>query len=1814
MEPPFDLNNPPPVEPEHRTWWGRALRALAALLVLVVLLVLGAVAVLQTPWGSRKAVDAIVRLANPYQDATLDVGGIDGSWINGIDLYDLRLTRRDGSPMATIDTLQARYDLLDLLQNRLTLRDGYLAGAYLNFRQGPDRVFDIQVPFLPDTLEVVDDSLKGKGLQLRFDRLRVRRSNADFAFYHPTKDSVYALRNFSGTARDVLVTDEVKLTFDALGSDFILPDSAGRGRLDTRALALDRNLLTIGDLRLVSQDRAGAPRSNVAARGTLRLPADSTETLRDANFTLRAAPFALADLTPFVPRLNPDATLALDGTVKGSLDRLLLDLTGATGDGATLALRGSLRPSTKDSLSVDLAAEVREFDYGYFTTPTGNRVSADARANVRGEELASISGPVNVVLRGGQIGNTLLPRGTLDAEFTRGVADLALATTYNGASVRVAGMLAPFEERRRYDLTARFQDLNLARFAPGAQPSDLGGTLRVRGEGTDLRTMSANASLDLDASRVGPYRLTAGDAAVSIRRGGLVDFGVRLAVPEGRLQLAGDTRLPPGNDWQRLSYRITDGRVENFDVAAFTGQAVRSNVNGRFTAAGTGIDPKTMRLDADVTLGPTFWGDYRVDGANLAAVLRNGRVQTDLDARGVVLPEGRVGRLTLASNLDIRNLGSDAFRRQTVDVDLDVAETTFRQFNITGARLRARTPLGGGPITFSLDGRTNVGTLDVAGTADVLGGRQRVNLTRGRFENLNLATITNNPAQESDLTGTLTGTVDGFDPKTMRADVRLRLEPSRYADQRIDRADATLRLDRGALAFNADAATPGGGARLVGRARPFDAVPTYAVSEGVLRRIDVGAFTGNDSLSTDLNGRFTLDGRGFDPKTLAATLRLDLDESRINATTIQQGRLDATLRDGQTVADLDATTNGGRLALAAQGRFFDEVPTYALRGGLFDVSVGALLGRDSLDAGGTLRFDVSGTGIDPQTMRLAGTVTGDSARYETIRVDTLYGRFAYDAGLLDLDTLYARSNVADADAGGRVALFDTTQASDLRAAVVLRDLLPLRKLIPNDTLILAAETGELRARLYGPAGVLRYEANAALRSLVYNDLRLAGLDARSAGTIDRTGNTFGSFDLADASANVDLDYLAKGERIELRDVDLGLDYDTSNVAFRLKVDADSRREAEIGGRIDLRPDIRRVDFEGLSLRFDRDRWRLVQPASVSYGDRYVIRRFLLSSGDQQVAVDGVIDPRGEQNLVATIEDFRLGAVADWFGFKGLGGAISGQVDLTGPAEAPRLVGNLGMDVRAYDEPVGTMQVDLDYADRRLETEAVFTHRDGSTLTATGFVPLNLRLAPADAGTEATTGIAVEGNAQALSGAAGLDLAIRADRFAIDWIRPFLSPDQVRRLEGRLVADARVQGQLSRPELSGDVQLVEALVDLPALGVVYDRMNVDLELRGDAIEVQRLTARSGGTLTGSGRIAFPDLRLGEFDLALNLDAFRPIDNQVAVRRVSGPLALRGTLDRPRIEGDLRVDEAEYVLTETRRFDDVALTREDVMTVEQRFGIRVGRDSTVSETFQNMALDLRVALARDTWLRSRITPGLDIQMTGNVEVRKAAQAPLNLFGDVQVIPERSKIETLGRRFDVTTGRMTFNGPLQEVLVDVGARYDVRRPGSRETAAQITLTANGRPLVPGDLDIAFGSDPPMETADILSYIATGRPAEQTFAFGDGGTGGGFVETGAGLALSQLAGLLEGVAARELGLDVIEIEQDGINGTRLTAGKYLSPRLYASIAQPITYGTTANSTLRGPQATTVRLEYEVTDWLLSTLLYERSVLRVNLRWEYAY
>jgi translocation and assembly module TamB len=1746
---------------------GSPARAVARVAVGVLVLVFGllvlAILTLQTRPGAEWAVKQIVRLSNPYEDATITVDEVRGNWLSNLRLYGLRLTRKDGTPMAVIDTLEARYNLLALPGNRLHVREGLIAGAYLNFRQGPDRVFDVSVPFLPDTLQIAADSLE-RGLKLQLENITVRRGNADFEFYTAGRDSILRLRDFDLAMPRLVLTDTVGLTIDSLRSAYVLPRNAGRGLVRT-GLTLNNRLLDVDGFRLTST------RSDVTAQGRLRLPEDSTDTFSDINFRFQARPLAFADLAPYLPMLNPEAVVTrADVRATGSGRFLRLNIDGATADSGTVRGQFALTPIARDSVRYFAEGSVRGLDPLYFTrgegrgqNPAGgrgaNRVSLDLTADLRGRSLETVSGPVSANVLQARLGDYVIERATLAGTFDAGQLDLSATADLRGAELRLAG---------------RVRGLDLAAFDAG-QPSDLSGTLRMAGVGTSLDSARTDLRLDLDPSRLGRYRVVDGLITARLVEGDL-RFGGQITTPEGLIAATGDARNLGG---RTPAYRITDGRLENFDVAAFTGQSVPSRVNATFTIQGAGFDPERMNLRLEGTVGNSTYGEYAIERADVSLIADGGfdPATMRLDADGT--------------------LGGFMFDRHRVE----------------GASFTAS--LRAGRLALDAQARTSFGGLDMALAGRPFAGSETLEITRGRFTNLNVGALTGNPDQSSDLTGSVSGTVSGFDPATMTARLRVTLDPSVYNAQEIQRARADLRLAGGTLTFDVDASVPGGRTLLAGSARPFDAVVTYRVDEGYVSNLNLQALLNDPALSTNLNGSIRLQGRGTDLKTLSLTADLDVGRSRYADVSVDSGRVRLRLDAGLADATLRLFGGGGRLDLTAAGRFFDDVPTYRLRGTAAGIDVGRLVGQDTLGLySGDLAFRVEGTGKDPRTMRLDAELYGDSLRYRTLMVDTVGTRFRLAGGVVTVDTLGLRSNVADAQAGGYVAVWDTlTAASDFRLETTLRSLTPLRPFLGARQI--AAERGALSARLYGRPGDLRYEAGGRLFTLVYNDLQAANIKVSSSGQF-----TPGFDGLKSADFNVDsLGYLSLGS-FTMRQSRIQARLDSNTVTFNALLDADDRRAANVTGRMDIRPEARRIDLEAFNLRFDRDQWRLAAPATITYGERYRISNFLLTSGDQQVVIDGVVDPSpgGQQNLVMTLDGFRVGALADLFGYRGLDGRLTGTLDLTGPAAEPNLTGTLSMSVLSYADSVGTVDLALRYDSLRLNTDALFRHRDGSTLAVNGYIPLDLSLAaPGDTlGGDGGGGVAVR-TAQAGANES-VNLRVVADSFSIGWIRPFLDRNTVRRLEGKLHGDLVVTGQLGNPLLAGDARLVRGLVDLPAIGVVYRDLEADFVLAGNNVNVRQLTMRSGpGRLTGTGRLELAELTLGQFDLDLVLDDFQVSANEFDLRRVSGPVRVRGTTDRPRVEGEVQVLEADLLLTQTSNFEDVPLTREDVLNVETRFGIRVGADTTANQLFQNTALDLRVQLERDVWLRSTTTPQLDIQFTGSLEVRKASGDPdPQIYGDIEVIPQRSNIAALGRRFNLTTGVAQFNGALTELFLDVVAEYTPRRPGSRENIATITLTARGRPLVPGDLSLVFNSDPPMDTADILSYIATGRPADQALALSGSGAGGGLLDTGAGLALGQLASFVEGVAGRDLGLDVIEIEQEGTSGTRLTAGKYLSPRLYASVSTPINYGGGENSGLRqfGGQNVSISLEYELRSWLLAVLGFQQPKVSASLRYDYSY
>src|SRR5207244_4005169 len=99
----------------------------ALFLVIAVLIIVGlALGVVETGWAKNRIRALIVRQANEYLTATLEIGRLEGSLLRGLQLGDIRLSR-DGQPIITIDDVSLSYSIRELVQPGLVIRSIRLA-------------------------------------------------------------------------------------------------------------------------------------------------------------------------------------------------------------------------------------------------------------------------------------------------------------------------------------------------------------------------------------------------------------------------------------------------------------------------------------------------------------------------------------------------------------------------------------------------------------------------------------------------------------------------------------------------------------------------------------------------------------------------------------------------------------------------------------------------------------------------------------------------------------------------------------------------------------------------------------------------------------------------------------------------------------------------------------------------------------------------------------------------------------------------------------------------------------------------------------------------------------------------------------------------------------------------------------------------------------------------------------------------------------------------------------------------------------------------------------------------------------------------------------------------------------------------------------------------------------------------------------------------------------------------------------------------------------------------------------------------------
>jgi len=1360
----------------------------------------------------------------------------------------------------------------------------------------------------------------------------------------------------------------------------------------------------------------------------------------------------------------------------------------------------------------------------------------------------------------------------------------------------------------------------------GLETSPATATLEAALQGPSADSLSGSATLRTEAMVVNDVRV------------GALRFD--LAAIEGRADASLQARVRQSAVQARVSGRLLDpepamdfeGRIEGFNLAAWTGSTdLSSRITAAFAGSARGFDPETMTSDLSVDIEPSRFGATESITAGLDVSMSDGRANWTLLSRigqGTVNSDGEIDlgdipvlrrSTTRMDAVDVAALLEDHplepvptrvsasltaeasledWRSGRGSVQLETDSTQWGTFRMARTSTEATWASGRGSVRLAAlpaDTSSVVMALDVRAR----GQRTRIESRELAWRRLDVSSMSTLDILDASLDGqgALTAEFNGAD--LQRVDLSLSSRPSTWGIQEIEALTLSIEADTQTMEVEADGAfravsgNPASSWALQASLDEWLSASPALLAELTFDALDPMAFVGLSDAGTTLSGRARGTAALADALPQTGAFELDLAPSSLRGEPVPRARVTGSLRDSVVTANAAFTVAEGQFDADLTARPFDAVPSFSGNGSVSRLNVLPLLGRPELDSDVNLTWEASGSSFDPSSTDWRVDVVGQPSRLDSLIVEDLSLAASWDGRVLDIGDLSSQFSSGNLQVNGQLNLSPSSSDvySDLRATWYIGNLHAMERLVGLDRL--SCPTGTVDLQVYGPPGQLDAEMLISLSDLEIDDQRFSSIEASAWITLDD------EFLPVSTTANVDIGYVAL-PTLAIRTSSLQVDQrgEIFNVSARSMVDTGNK--LSFSGLINPFAERPWATVQQLDILLGGTAFALDRPASLIVHEGWQINRLALTAGEQSLALaGGFSDSAGFAARIdmAAIDMAPIGALA---GFVDLEGSVGGRLLLSGPADAPLIDSQLDVELLDGGEELAILHSNLQSTPEGLRVDATVAMQESEDITVQGFLPVFASLE--DDGEERA------------DRSADLNLTLQTEGGSIRWINPLLDPTVIADLEGVATMDIKVGGTIDDPQLSGFLNLDGARFRLPEYGVTYrvDRFRSTLE--GVSLTFEEARIRSGdGWMDVAGQIDFASLTNSSFDLEAQLDRFRAVRNKELQTTLSGDLQLTGRTTRPDLAGRLTTSNTSFWLTDTAGGDlrQVPLSFDDQVELAENFGYRaVAADTLADAIWKGLSMDLAVEIERDTWIRQRVNPEMAIELSGRVDLQKdRGQEDLNIYRSIEVVPDRSTIKQFGRNFRIAEGVAQFNGPIEEMVLQVEAEYEVPsrlNPGQPEVV--ITLRLDGRL---DDLAFNLSSDPAMENTDIVSYIATGRPASESLQFSDSNVNNQVL---VGVAASQLAGLVEGVASQSLGLDVVSIEQDGLKGTRLTAGKYITPRLFVGVTQPFSFS--GGSSIVVDEQRELTVEYEVLSYLLLQLLADASdsPVRINLAGRYSY
>ncbi|MDX8411582.1 MAG: translocation/assembly module TamB domain-containing protein [Mariprofundaceae bacterium] len=476
-------------------------------------------------------------------------------------------------------------------------------------------------------------------------------------------------------------------------------------------------------------------------------------------------------------------------------------------------------------------------------------------------------------------------------------------------------------------------------------------------------------------------------------------------------------------------------------------------------------------------------------------------------------------------------------------------------------------------------------------------------------------------------------------------------------------------------------------------------------------------------------------------------------------------------------------------------------------------------------------------------------------------------------------------------------------------------------------------------------------------------------------------------------------------------------------------------------------------------------------------------------------------------------------------------AIEGEADklrfspLAAPAELPPLA-------------ISDMHLSAGYANQNIHWRMQATGNDHAELTSRGDIPWLISLKPwSFTSTEGGTG-----QAQALLRLSSLS-AIRS-------LAPQLDP-----LAGSAVIDVAVHDPFGESRLTAKADIALDALGLPEAGLdLHGRLSGQWRERQGALDID--IQAGDGNLRMSGPLSWPVSRLP----ALSLRRFPLVRLPDQEAFVDGELNAHIRDQTLWIEGNLSAAPLRITIPDTlpEATDDL-IWRQD------------GQVESNGTQLARTRLDIAIDIGDGAEIRGR---GMQIALAGSLRLGGSLSRP-ELSGELRLPSGGLNFRDI--HLDVAPeSRMIFTGDAKRPLIELAAVREIDN-----------IVVGVRLQGPADqLESRLFSEPAMPDAEIMSYLATGRPLTslgKDYA-ADAMALAGFL-LGPGTASKNMKDKLQ----RALGLDSLEVNA-GLESSTIAASKKLGKRTTVSLEETVAAAAT----------TAVTVEYNLTR---SIILFARQV-----------